>query len=509
MNGAELLIKVAREAGVELCLANPGTTEMPLVAALDSVAGMRGVLCLQENVCTGAADGYGRMARRPALTLLHLGPGLANGIANLHNARRAGSPVVNLIGEHATWHRGADAPLTMDIEALAGTVSALVRTSSSADRLGGDMIDALRTAARGCVASLVVAHDHQSESASAGNLVLEKDTRPPVAQNVVEACARALDIEGPKALLLGGEALRGAGLEAAGAIAARVGADLYCDTFPARVERGAGLPMVARLPYFPEQVTQLLGRYRRVVLAGTRAPVSFFGYAGHPSCLIDEADAIALAGADEAVSEALADLAEALGARKAVVTDIEASGNPGGALDPQKISAVIANRQPEAAIVVETAATTGLAYYPLSLHAPPHTYLALTGGAIGQGPPCAVGAALACPDRKVINFQADGSAAYTTQALWTQAREGLDVVTVICANRRYAILQVELMRAGVVEPGPNARAMTDLGNPHLDWVQLAGGFGVPGVCVETAEALDRELVRALGEPGPRLIEAVF
>ncbi len=515
MNGAEATLAAAVAGGVDVCFANPGTTEMPFVAALDSVAGIRAVLGLQENVCTGAADGYARLTGRPALTLLHLGPGLANGIANLHNARRARSPVVNLVGEHATWHRAADPPLTMDIEALARTVSGLVRTSASSDALGADLAEALAAAARGQIVTLVVAHDHQLGPASVPTVKPKAFTLAAAPMERIEACAAALRGDGRTALLLGGAGLHGPGLDFAGAIAAATGADLYCDTFPARVERGAGRPRVTRLPYFPEQLVALLGGYQRVVIAGTRSPVSFFGYEGQPSELLDTAAANLLAGADEDVALALGELAGALsasGPAHSRHTSSEAAppGDPvmSGALDAEKISAAIAGRQPEGAIIVETAATTGLAYYPRSMNAPAHTYLALTGGAIGQGPACAVGAALACPQRKVINFQADGSAAYTVQALWTQARESLDVVTVICANRRYAILQLELMRAGIKEPGPNATALTDLSGPVLDWVKLAGGFGVPGVAVDTADALDRELARALAEPGPRLIEAI-
>lgn len=522
MNGAESMLRTAVAAGVELCLANPGTTEMPLVAMFDRVPGMRAVLGLFEGVCTGAADGYARMAEKPALTLLHLGPGFANGIANLHNARRARSAVVNVIGDHASWHLAVDAPLTSDIESLARPVSHWVRRNRHAAELAGDMADALAAAgsAPGRVATLIVAHDAQYDAAH-GAMAPRPLPGAPVDAAAVDRAAVALREGGqPAALLLGGTALLARGQRAAVRVAAATGAHLFVEQFPARLDRGAGLPRIDRLPYFPEHVMEVLAPYRTLVLAGAREPVAFFGYAGMPSRLVTaQQTVVPLAVADEhrppgteadagAMLEALAD---ALGAppEGPAIGHTERPALPAGPLDPGTIAAALASVQPERAIVVDEAATTSAAYYAVSAAAPAHTLLTLTGGAIGQGPPCATGAALACPDRPVIDFQADGSGMYTLQALWTQAREGLNVTTLVCANRCYRILQFELMRAGIAEPGPQARALTDLSSPALDWVLLGRGLGVPSVRVETAEALVAALRRALGEPGPHLIEAVL
>jgi acetolactate synthase I/II/III large subunit len=170
MNGAEALIATAISEGVEVCFANPGTTEMPLVLALDSVPGLRGILCLHENVATGAADGYGRMTAKPAMCLLHLGPGLANGLTNLHNARRAFTPVLNVIGEHAIWHLPADPLLATDIGRLARTVSGYVKKNQGAATVAVDPADAIAGAMRngGGIATLIVPHDSQiAEAASA------------------------------------------------------------------------------------------------------------------------------------------------------------------------------------------------------------------------------------------------------------------------------------------------------------------------------------------------------
>jgi acetolactate synthase-1/2/3 large subunit len=513
MNGAESLVRTALRAGVSVCFANPGTTELPLVAALDAVPGMRGILGLFEGVCTGAADGYGRMTGRPALTLLHLGPGFANGIANLHNARRAPSPVVNLIGDHATWHAGADAPLQSDVVSLARPVSRWLRTATKASELGRDLADAVAAALAppGGVSTLIVPADVQWDPGGAVAAPLPVPAPLAPSAEVVERVARALRSARRPALLLRGAGLLEPGLHAASRAAAACGARLLCDTFPPRVERGAGRPAVERIGYFPDQGAQTLAGVDLLVLAGGAEPVTFFGYPGLPSRLAPEGCVVeTLARPEEDVARALSDLADALDApAHGVVAAASEIARPSGALNPVSLGAALAALQPEGAIVMDEGATSGLPHFVAAAGAPPHTYLALTGGAIGQGLPCATGAAVACPDRKVIALQADGSGMYTLQALWSQAREGLDVVTVVCANRSYRILQIELARAGIAEPGRNARAMTDLSHPPLDWVSLARGMGVPGTRAETADELVRQLERAFAEPGPALIEAVL
>jgi acetolactate synthase-1/2/3 large subunit len=513
MNGAEGLIRTAVASGVELCLANPGTTEMQLVAALDAVPGMRAVLGLFEGVCTGAADGYARMTGRPALTLLHLGPGFANGIANLHNARRAHSPVVNLIGDHASWHLAADAPLTSDITSLANPVSGWVRRCATAGYLPADGADAIAAALDppGQVATLIVPQDAAWDRCHGPAAPAKPRARAAVGDLRVEAAAAALTSGAASALFLGGVALREPALRAAARIAAATGCALIHETFAARIERGASRPAVERLPYFPEQGADRLRPLAQLVLAGAREPVAFFGYPDHPSRLAASGTQISLlAEAGEDVTGALEALALRLKApaRVALPTP-ERVGVPSGALTSGSLGQALAALQPEHAIVVDEGATSGLAYFALAAGAPPHDTLTLTGGAIGQGLPAAVGAALACPDRKVIAFQADGSGMYTLQSLWTCARESLDVVVVVAANRAYRILQVELARAGIAEPGPQARALTDLSHPVIDWVSLARGLGVPGSRAETAEEFVAAFSRALAEPGPRLIEAVL
>jgi acetolactate synthase-1/2/3 large subunit len=512
VNGAEALTRTAAAAGVELCLANPGTTEMQLVAALDSVPGVRAVLGLFEGVCTGAADGYARMTGRPALTLLHLGPGFANGIANLHNARRAHSPVVNLVGDHASWHLAADAPLTSDIESLARPVSTWVRSAASAKELAGDAAAAIAAArsAPGGVATLVVPQDRQWEEADGPARPIAPDPPRPPEDVALAAAADALRAGAGTALFLGGAALSETGVRAAARVAAATGCRVLHETFFARLERGAGLPALERLPYFPEQAAQTLASLRHVVLVGAREPVAFFGYREGSSRLLPEGtQVVELAAADTDAEAALAQLGERLGGGEATTLPAERPARPTGELGVASLGQALAALQPEGAIVIDEGATSGLAWFALAAGAARHSVLSLTGGAIGQGLPCAVGAALACPDRKVVALQADGSGMYTLQALWTAAREGLDVVAVVCANRAYRILQAELGRAGIAEPGPQALALTDLTRPELDWVSLARGLGVPGRRVETADALCDALDRAFAEPGPALIEALL
>ncbi|MFN7944400.1 MAG: acetolactate synthase large subunit [Blastocatellia bacterium] len=514
MNGAESLFRTAIAAGIEVCFANPGTTEMPFVRALDEVPGIRAVLCLFEGVCTGAADGYGRMADKPALTLLHLGPGFANGIAYLHDARRARSPVVNLIGDHATWHLAADAPLTSDIVSLARPVSAWLRTNRSAEELAADAAEAIAAASKrpGRIATLIVPHDCQLEAAGSAAEPQPVAEWPPVSDEAVDGAATMLRSQQKTALLLGGWVLRERGLRAAARIAAVTDCKLLCEGFPARWERGAGMPVVDRLPYFPEQAMAVLAPYQNVILAGARSPVAFFGYPGLPSYFISpEQQTAVLASPEEDAISALESLAEALNAPEDAGKFAPAAppARPAGALTLESFAAAIAALQPEDAIIMDEGNTSSFAYGPLSASALRHSYLTQPGGAIGLGPPCATGAAVACPDRPVINIQADGSAMYTLQALWTQAREGLNVTTLICNNRSYRILGVELKRAGVDEFGPQARNLIGLTSPALDWVQMANGMGVPAVRVATADDLCRELERALTEAGPHLIEMML
>lgn len=514
MNGAESLIATAIEAGVEVCFANPGTTEIQLVTALDSVPGIRPVLGLFEGVCTGAADGYARMTRRPALTLLHLGPGFANGIANLHNARRAHSPVVNLIGDHATWHLAADAPLASDIVSLASPVSGWVHTARTAAELADDGARAIEAALSppGQVATLIVPQDCAWEPAAGAAKPRARAAAASVAETAVASAATALRGAGPTLLLLGHQQLGEPVLRAAARVEAATGCSVMLGGSLARVERGAGLPRFDQIPYFPEQAAEVLSGVQTVVLAGASEPVSFFGYPNAPRQLLPVAcERVHLAGPTDDVEGALEALAEALGtgAKQGSVADTALPEAPTGELTVGSLGRALAALLPEGAIVVNEAATSGLAFTALSKNSPPHTVLSLTGGAIGMGPPCAVGAAVACPERRVIAFQADGSGMYTLQSLWTMARESLDVTVVICANRSYRILQYELGRAGIAEPGPGARGLTDLSSPELDWVSLARGMGVPGARVETADALVRELGRALAGSGPSLIEALL
>ncbi len=518
MNGAESLIATALAGHVDVCFANPGTTEMPLVQALDGEPGMRPVLTLFEGVATGAADGYARMAERPAMTLLHLGPGTANGLANLHNARRAHSPLLNVVGDHASWHLAWDAPLTSDIDSLVRPVSGWVRSSDSADALAGDVAAALAAArsAPGQVATLIVPADAQWGVVDESVGHLPGGAARPVAPAVVgeervTAAAAALRNATPGVLLLGGAALTEAGVRAAGRVAAATGCRLLTEKFPARAERGAGLPVVDKLPYFPEPAREALTGVGAVVLAGAPSPVAFFGYPGVPSSEVPEGTtAVPLAAPGDDVIAALCALADEVGtAKPAPGPSCGSPEVPTGALNARSLCQAIAALQPEGAIVVEEALSSAGAYFPASANAPRHTVLSLTGGAIGQGLPSAAGAAIACPDRSVIAFQADGSGLYTAQALWTMAREQLDVTVVVAANGTYRILQTELARAGVTEPGHASRSLTDLGSPRVDWVALGTGYGVPARRVENADDLVGALAEGLREPGPHLVEAML
>ncbi|KAF5833363.1 thiamine diphosphate-binding protein [Dunaliella salina] len=685
---------------------------MHYVSALDKLAeqgngqGIRAILGLHETVCSGAADGYARMAGKPAAVLLHLGPGLANGLTNLHNARRAGTPVVVIVGQMSTSHREDnptwDPLLSMDIQAIASPVSALILspklirqppastdgcipsikhappptisspsptaglstqsassydlghdigagmpshwvfTSSLRDWLGGtqEVWDVLRGSApasnvvhrsreeggmegggQGSSGFVVVkdrssvpnpgqqvdAHEPKVEvlvdQGNAGSCsrvvtlivphdlswqVLQPDTLDAIPPNLsatssqlpfpagqrarmttaaapsaaadpdalatpglgtaaltpsgpgadifggtpgaaeyVRACAAAMKAapKGKVALFVGGEALleKGGALRAAGLVAAATGAALVCGTNFARMDRGAGLPCPTRLPYFPQEALVELSKYEVLVIVDVPLPVAQFGYKDVPTQLVQldeeavwEFDTQAWGSGSAAVALGL--LASELGAAQRVQPGVNCGGLfpplsrpamplPGMRLSPPLMCTVIASMQPEGCVVVDESLTSGGAYWNASRGAPRFSHLTLTGGAIGSGPPMALGAAVACPKEQIINIQADGSAMYGLQALWTQARERTKVITVICANSTYAILKVECMRQRLPPAGPATRALTDLGQPALDWCALAQGMGVPSSKASTVQELASAMERGLKEAGPFLIEA--
>ncbi len=514
MNGAESLVRTLVAGGVEVCFTNPGTSEMHFVAALDRVEGMACVLFLFEGGATGAADGYSRVADKPASTLLHLGPGLANGWANLHNARRARSMVVNIVGEHATDHRAYDAPLTSDIEGLAATVSAWTRTGTSATEIAADGAAAIAAArtAPGRIATLILPADTAWQPGSGIAPVPPVPKRARAGDEAVAEAARALRSGEPALLHLGDRALRGAGKRIAARIARKTGARLLAMTSNARIDRGAGEVPIERLPYPIDQAIAVLAPYRRVVLVGATRPVGFFAYPGKPSVLTHpDCETVMLATPEEDQIEALERLAEAVGAPAEI--DLAVPPRPelptSGPLGDDTIGRVLGALIPEGAVVCDESLTTGRNFFSATHGAAPHSWLQLSGGAIGLGIPMATGAAVAARGRKVIGLQADGSALYTAQALWTQARERLDVVTLIWSNRAYAILRGELANVGARNPGPKALGMLSLDDPPVDWVSLARGYGVEGRRVETLEAFTDVFRHALARRGPFLIEVAL
>ena len=512
MNGADSLVKTMVDAGIDVCFTNPGTTEIHVVNAFDTIPGIRLVLALFEGVATGAADGYARMTGKPAATLLHLGPGLANGLANLHNARRANSPVVNIIGDHATYHRQYDAPLASDIEGLAGPVSGWVRTSEKAEFLAADGAAAIAAAMSppGQVATLIIPGDCAWGEVKDHPAVLPEPAAPrAVAPGQISRTADILKSDDPTVILMTGRTLEEQGLKAAGRIAATVNARLYCDTFVGRLERGAGRPKIRRLPYFPEDITRQLSGTKHLILVGTKPPVSFFAYHDKPSYLVPEGCNVeVLSKPDEdgvAALEALADLLEA----PLDAAELYEAYRPEpmtGSLSPESVGAALGAFLPEGAIVSDESGTSGITFLKMTGGIPRHDWLFLTGGSIGQGMPVATGAAVACPDRKVICLIGDGGAMYTIQSLWTQARERLDVTTIVFSNQVYGILKVELTRAGVSHPGDKASSVTRIGDPSLDFVAIAKGMGINALRATTAEEFNRQFSDAMNRPGPHLID---
>ena len=515
MNGAESLVRTLVANGVNICFTNPGTSEMHFVAALDKVEGMRCVLGLFEGVVTGAADGYYRMTGQPACALLHLGPGLGNGLANLHNARKARSGIVNIVGEHATRHLEHDAPLAADIAGIARPVSHWVHTASSAANLAADCALAIQKArdAPGHVATLIAPADTAWGEAAAPAPAAAGATRRPVAQSAVKEAARALTCGEPAMLFLGAAALRGKALEYAGRIAAKSGCRLLSEFNNARMECGAGRVRVDRLPYPVGIALDALKGVRQFVIAGAKVPVSFFAYPGKPSVLIPADCAVTwLARVEDDLEGALAALAaeiDALNTPPAHVNGLRRPALPEGKVTPDGIATVLAALLPEDAVVIDESISSGRNFSSFMAGAPPHDWLSIMGGSIGWALPAATGAAIGAPDRKVVALEGDGSGMYTLQALWTMARENLDVTVIVLANRSYQILRTELISMAAGTPGQRATDMLTLDRPHLDWIALARGLGVEGTRAATLEAFASGLKAAFSRRGPYLVELLF
>ena len=510
MNGAESLVRTLLDSGIDTCFANPGTSEMHFVAALDRIPGIRCILGLAEGAVTGAADGYARMAGKPAATLLHCGPGLANGLVNLHNAQKAYTPIVNIVGDQATYHKGLRPPLAAATEEWARPVSVWLRTTTRAQDVGADAAEAVSAArsAPGGIATLILPSDASWNEGGAVGAPRPVPPRPPPDADAIDTAARVLRSGEPTLILLGGAALRARPIADAAAIAAATGARLQAEMFNARHERGRGRHPVDRMPYAIDVALEALKPFRHLILVNAQPPVSFFAYPGKPGRLFPPDGAVhVLADIADDGAAALAALSEAVGAKPVPPPALTPPTPAKGAVTPESFAQTLSALLPEDAIVVDESITFGWALSPATQAAPPHDWLHLTGGAIGIGPPLAAGAAVGAPGRRVINIQADGSALYNLQALWTQARERLDVTTIIFANRRYAILDGELTNVGATA-GEVAGALFDLGDPALDWVRIATGFGVEGARATTMEELADLMTFANRRSGPFLIELI-
>ena len=511
-NGAESMLATLLHGGVEVCFANPGTSEIHFVAALDRFTDMKCILGLHESVVVGCADGYARMAEKPAATLLHLGPGLANGLSNLHNARRANSPIVNLVGEHASYHLDLDAPLNSDISAIAAPFSHWRKSTQNALSLATDTAEAISEARRapGQVATLIIPADAAWGTASTSAQVAPIVAPHKVSGASVDTVAQVLLSGQQVAILLTGEALRTPSLKLAAGIAERTGAKAFAQAFNARMERGAGRPSIESLPFVTDQAVAALSSIRHLILVGSKAPVAFFAHPTKPSTLTHPDCKIhILAEAGEDLYDALVHLADSVGAnRSGFIPPVQTLIAPTGAINPFSLGQAIAAAIPENAIVIDESITSGRNLLSLTASGRPHDLLQNLGGSIGVGLPLATGAAIACPGRKVLCLESDGSGLYSPQALWTQARESLDVTTLIFSNRAYAVLKHELRNMGVTK-GLRSLDVLELDRPPINWVELARSFGVPATRVDTIEDVYAALVRGLSGEGPTLIEAVF
>lgn len=517
MNGAELLLTTLTSNGVSVCFANPGTSEMHFTAALDQTQGMRGILVLEEGVATGAADGYARMTDQPAATLLHLGPGLANGLSNLHNGLRARSGIINIVGDHATYHRALDAPLTSDIEGTARAFSNWVRTSTSPQMIGPDTADAIGIGQSNGIATLILPADvawNQSPKCAPITAAL-RPTRPEPDPTVIAAAARELRQNGRRcAILLGGKSLNEEQLKLAAQISVATGATVLSDTFVPKTKRGGGRFPTMKVPYPIKESTALFSNFDAVMLIDTKAPVSFFAYPKQSSILTQPGTRI------YQVSPINADSCSALAELEDLIVDashprptplaVSLPSKPTGRISGAKFTTWLASTIPENAVVIDEVGTSGPNLFNDTATARPHDLISATGGSIGYALPTAVGASIACPDRTVIALESDGSGMYKLQALWTQAREGLKVINVVFANRRYQTLRNEMTNVGAERlEADETASLLDIDNPTISWVDLARGMGVAAHRVETMEELDTMFDAAMKTDGPSLIELIL
>ncbi|MGE3605757.1 MAG: acetolactate synthase large subunit [Lautropia sp.] len=527
MNGAESLVTTLAASGVDVCFANPGTSEMHFVAALDRWPGVRCVLGMFEGVVTGAADGYYRIARKPAATLLHLGPGFGNGLANLHNARKARSGIVNVVGDHAVAHARFDAPLHSDIDGIVRPVSHWVRRSLRARDVAADAADAVRATrfgASGRIATLILPADAAwNDAGDAGTASARDDDEgvdlPAFSSQGVDTIARQLEAApADTLLLLGAGATSVRAQRLAGAIATRTGCRVMLEFYNASLPVGAGLPGFERIAYSVDASLAQLKGVRHLVLAGATNPVAFFAYPGKPSLIAPPGCAVStLALPEEDAGAAIEALADALGVAPGAADTaaaLPAAPSRGAGVGPddwvlENIGRVIAELLPEDAIVVDESVSSGRHFAPHLRRAARHTLLQTMGGAIGYGLPGATGAAVAAGGRQVVALTGDGSAMYTLQSLWTMARESLQVAVIVFANRSYRILQGELAGVGATIGGDKARAMLSLDGPALDWLAIAKGHGVDARRATDLASLRKALGGAIAGRGPCLIEVVL
>jgi acetolactate synthase-1/2/3 large subunit len=513
MNGAETLVQTLLASGVKVCFANPGTSEMHFVHALDRHPEMRCILCLFEGGVSGAADGYYRMTGEVAATLLHLAPGFGNAFANLHNARKAQSGVLNIMGDHADYHLRFEAPLKGDTVGIAHAVSHWTRVSSAAARVATDAAEAVQASRSkgGQIATLILPANTAWEEAERHVTAPPPPTlrRPTLAE--VKAAAQALRQPGA-VLLVDGPAL----WSDLGLLAKRLtkaaGARLMQPYFVSRFRQGAGAVKIERMAYRTPDNQKLLAGVPSLILCGTARPAGFFAYPGLPSTPDDpETRLIDLCSREMDIAWTLQTLADELGEAELGPEDFvqyDLPALPEGDVTVTKVGEAVAALLADNAVVVDESISAAYHLGPGLKRARAHDVLTITGGSIGFGLPNAVGAAVACPDRKVMVLEGDGSGMYTLQSLWTMAREGLDVTTVIFANRGYQILRDELAAMGVNEVGRNAQRMFDVDRPSLDWVSLARGHGVDAVRVTDMAGFNAAFAEAMEQRGPRLIEVV-
>ena len=515
MNGAAAFFKSIVDNGIDTIFACPGTSEMQVVDEV-GYSNLRVVLCLFENSVTGMADGYARMLDKPALGMVHVTCGLTNALANMHNARIANSRMIIFGGGVHVAHE-VNEPVHSMLQRqpyVAQIAAQCVIEARSPDQLAAAATQALKASNDGAGKIVYVYGPNNAvwgESSFQGKLTSSAEQRQRVSTATISSIADTLKAGKKTAFILDNLALREEGLEILGRIAEGAGGRLFREWLPSRIAMGAGRVRTETLPYGGAEGRELLSEFDQIVLVGAKIPVCPFSYENQPWVKIPEnCNVHTLATADHDILAALEELATQLDLpEKASNRYNRKPGEPPtGPLSGNSIVQSLSILMPADSIVLDEAMLENVMFPLLMDGAAPFDFMAACpGGAIGAGPPVACGAAIACPNRKVILLEGDFSLMQGNTALWSMAQHNLDICVINYNNEGSASLSTELARVRQGEAQPKSIELLRIRKPTIDYAAMAESMGVPASRAETAEEFHLQLTKAMSTKGPHFIDA--